>query len=196
MAKKQNWDNTKLQSYLLHDLWEPDQAMMVLAGFEMMGNYGNLRIKYVLDPSAFDMSANNINDIEEEMIERVRMLVGILESGNESNSKHPPAYFINWAISKRLPPEWLKWAIEKKLYKSDTPTIADHSFFNKLDPNYPVELDIALQVWKAISLEDKKGKPKARARDWLDANTKLSNEAKERISTVVNWDKTGGATKT
>jgi hypothetical protein len=196
MARKQNWDNTKLQSYLLHDLWEPDQAMMVLAGFEMMGDYGNLRINYVLDPSAFDMSANNINEIEEEMIERVRVLVGILESGNVSDSKHPPAYFINWSISKRLPPEWLEWAIEKKLFMPDMISISDHSFFNKSDQNYPIELDIALQAWKAISSENKKGKPKARAKEWLDANTKLSNEAKDRISTVVNWDKTGGATKT
>jgi hypothetical protein len=196
MNAKQNWNNTKLENYLLHDLWEPEQAMMVLAGFQMMGDYGNLRIDYVLDPAAFDMSANNINDIEEKMIERVRVLVGILESGNVSNSKHPPAYFINWAISKRLPPEWLKWAIEKKLFMPEEISISDHSFFNKSDQNYPVELDIALQAWKAISSENKKGKPKARAKEWLDANTKLSNDAKDRISIVVNWDKTGGATKT
>lgn len=196
MTKKQNWNNTKLESYLLHDLWEPEKAMMVLAGFQMMGDYGNLRINYVLDPTAFDMSANNINEIEEEMIERVRRLVGLLESGNIGDTRHPPEYFIKWAISKRLPPEWLDWAIEKKLFTPDTLLISDHSFFNKGDPHYPVELDIALQAWKAISSENKKGKPKARAKDWLDEHTKLSNEAKERISTVVNWDKTGGATKT
>jgi hypothetical protein len=196
MNAKQNWDNTKLESYLLHDLWEPEQAMMVLAGFQMMGDYGNLDINYALDPQSFQISSENIDAIEEEMIERVKKLVGILESGNVSSSKHPPAYFINWSISKRLPPEWLDWAIEKKLFMPDTISISDHSFFNKSDQNYPVELDIALQAWKAISSENKKGKPKARAKEWLDANTKLSNEAKDRISTVVNWDKTGGATKT
>ena len=31
---------------------------------------------------------------------------------------------------------------------------------------------------------------------WLDENTDLSKEAKERISIVANWDKLGGATKT
>jgi hypothetical protein len=150
----------------------------------------------VLDPTAFDMSANNINDIEEEMIEKVRRLVGMLESGTIGKTKHPPAYFINWSISKRLPPEWLEWAIQKKLYQSETLTIYDQSFFDQSSQNYPIELDIALQTWKAISSETKKGKPKARAKEWLDKNTRLSNEAKERISTVVNWDKTGGATKT
>lgn len=196
MTKKQNWANTKLESYLLHDLWEPEQAMMVLGGFQMMGDYGNLDISYALDPKSFDISSGDIGDIEEDMIERVRRLVGMLESGNIGDTRHPPEYFIKWAISKRLPPEWLDWAIEKKLFTPNTLSISDHSFFNKADPNYPVELDIALQAWKAISSETKKGKPKARAREWLDKNTKLSNEAKERISTVVNWDKTGGATKT
>lgn len=42
----------------------------------------------------------------------------------------------------------------------------------------------------------KKWKPKARIKKWLDDNTKLSNEAKERICIVANWDKLGGATKT
>lgn len=67
---------------------------------------------------------------------------------------------------------------------------------NKDSTTYPPELDIALQAWQAVSTIEKKGKPKARIKEWLDANTKLSDEAKERISIVANWNKTGGATRT
>ena len=68
--------------------------------------------------------------------------------------------------------------------------------FDEANPAYPIELDMALQAWQAVTATEGKGKPKARLRAWLDGNTKLSNEAKERIATVANWDKTGGATRT
>ena len=68
--------------------------------------------------------------------------------------------------------------------------------FDKTSPTYPPELDIALQAWQAVSATEDKKKPKARIKAWLDSNTELSNEAKERVATVVNWDKTGGATRT
>lgn len=66
----------------------------------------------------------------------------------------------------------------------------------EINNKYPPELDYALRAWQAVSSNEGKGKPKARIRKWLDENTALSNEAKERISIVANWDKLGGATKT
>jgi hypothetical protein len=68
--------------------------------------------------------------------------------------------------------------------------------FDSSKPNYPIELDFAVKAWQAVSTSEGKGKPKARIKKWLDDNTKLSNEANERIATVANWDKAGGATKT
>ncbi len=73
--------------------------------------------------------------------------------------------------------------------------------FDKASPTYPPELDIALQAWRAVSTSEGKGKPKARIIEWLVANpeiagSKLSNQVKERIATVANWHKTGGATRT
>ena len=62
-------------------------------------------------------------------------------------------------------------------------------------PNFPPELDFAVQAWRAVFTTEGKAKPKARIREWLDENTTLSNAAKERIATVANWDKTGGATR-
>ena len=69
--------------------------------------------------------------------------------------------------------------------------------FDKSSETYPTELDIAFQAWRAVSATEGKGKPTARIRKWLDTNAiHLSNEAKERIVTVANWDKSGGATRT
>ena len=72
-----------------------------------------------------------------------------------------------------------------------------HTSFDKASTTYPTELDLAMQAWQAVTSSEGKGKPKARIRAWLDSNTKnISNEAKERISIVANWDKSGGATTT
>lgn len=69
--------------------------------------------------------------------------------------------------------------------------------FNKTSSTYPKELDYALQAWHAITTTEGKGKPKARIMVWLKKNaSELSNEARGRIATVANWDKSGGATKT
>ena len=100
------------------------------------------------------------------------------------------ANFAKWAISKSLSlPSELAGLASKELGSSKV-------LFDNSKPNYPVELDFAVKAWQAVSTSEGKGKPKARIKKWLDENTELSNEAKERIATVANWDKTGGATKT
>lgn len=85
----------------------------------------------------------------------------------------------NVYLSYGLNRQW----INQELLNNDTVTL-------------PIELGYANQAWKVITSNDEKGKPKARIKKWLDENTELSNEAKDRISIVANWDKTGGATKT
>ena len=81
-----------------------------------------------------------------------------------------------------------KYGLSKKWITQELPSIDSI--------NLPIELGYANQAWKAVTINDEKGKPKARIKKWLDENTSLSNEAKERISIVANWDKAGGATKT
>ena len=78
----------------------------------------------------------------------------------------------------------------------DSSSQTTQPIFDKTSQTYPPELEIALRAWQAVSTTQSKAKPKARIRAWLDSNTDLSNEAKERIATVANWDKTGGATRT
>jgi hypothetical protein len=58
-----------------------------------------------------------------------------------------------------------------------------------------------VKAWTALASEQKfKSSPKATIESWIDANPdawlgegKLSMAAKERIVTLVNWKKTGGA---
>lgn len=96
--------------------------------------------------------------------------------------------FVAWALS-------IRWEMPEQFANLASSDSAQ-SEFKESDPTYPRELDIALQAWRAVSKSKEKGKPKARLHAWLDANTMLSNEAKERIATVANWDKLGGASRT
>lgn len=131
----------------------------------------------------------------------------------------PPLYWVNKALSKRINVLWLNFAIKFRFFEYCT-DINGNSYLTyvndleileneknesqimetKIDDvtsqNYPIELKFAIQAWQAVSTSEGKGKPKARIKKWLNENTELSNEAKERIATVANWDKTGGATKT
>ena len=77
--------------------------------------------------------------------------------------------------------------------------IAEYSSLDKNNSNYAIELDAALRAWQAVSIDEGKGKPKAKIMEWLDLHPtfkNLSKEAKKRIATVANWDKLGGATRT
>lgn len=102
--------------------------------------------------------------------------------------------FAQWAIS-------VNWEMPDEL-KHRAPSLDEISqekanqLFDKDSATYPPELDLAMQAWRVAASTEGKGKPKARIRAWLDVNTSLSNEAKERIATVANWDKIGGATRT
>ena len=69
--------------------------------------------------------------------------------------------------------------------------------------HFAPELALAVAAWRALS-QDKKFKsgPKNAISKWIEANpnewrgkNKLSESAKERIITLVNWNQTGGAPK-
>ena len=116
------------------------------------------------------------------------------------NERDSPNYWIKVALAKKISIPWLDFVIEqgfyekpKQLQEVEKPL---NLSFDKTSNTYPLELDLAIQAWQAVSSSEGKGKPKARIRAWLDSNAKISNEAKERISIIANWEKTGGATST
>lgn len=134
-----------------------------------------------------------------------------------------PKKWIDLALEKKISIPWIRWAKDYGFYSDadDEAQITKHKYDglsddevfdlvyggnrlmqdslrkNKDYKKLPIELDYALKAWLAVSNSDSKKKPKSQIRAWLDANAKeLSNEAKERISIVANWDKLGGATRT
>ena len=224
MEVKHYWDNSKLIDYLRFDYWHAESALWVLAGFNYpniedydvedyiknIDQFTNPKWDDVLDPKAFDHYTH-----EEKLADFKRMRAtyerlhaflqksqkGFDQEEDETDKYYSPAYFIDWAISKGIQPDWLDWAIDKGLYKqkSASELPAQTSIlqsFDKNSPTYPPELDWAWQAWQAISATTGKGKPKERTRAWLKDNApNLSKDAIERIATVVNWDKLGGATR-
>lgn len=114
---------------------------------------------------------------------------------NEDLEHDSPQNWIDRALNKKIAIPWLDFAIQKGFYKSETSASQlELPIFDKNSSTYPIELDLALQAWRAVTSNLGKGKaPKAQIIKWLDANTKLSVVAKERVATVANWNKTGGS---
>lgn len=205
----QNWDETELEVFLLYDQWEAGKAMNLLAGLDYWAMTSFLEGVTILDDQRFRDELSNQQ--QKEFIRQIlkkykRVTMPWVGSGREHDYKHTPVYFIEWALSKRFRPDWLDWAIERGLYIPKQESVLENTansekgtpdLFDKTSSSYPPELHLAFQAWQAVTATEGKGKPKARIKEWLEANTKLlSNEAKERIATVANWDKIGGATRT
>ena len=69
--------------------------------------------------------------------------------------------------------------------------------FNQDSSNYPSELDIAMQAWRGVTKgQNTGGTAKERIERWLDVRypdrRDLSNEARQRIAVICNWEKSGG----
>ena len=66
--------------------------------------------------------------------------------------------------------------------------------FDESAENYPRELDVAMQAWWAVSKQrDSSMTVKQQISAWLGKNyPKLSEESRERIATICNWEKRGG----
>ncbi|WP_300548088.1 hypothetical protein [Roseovarius sp.] len=78
------------------------------------------------------------------------------------------------------------------------------AFRNPAHEHFSAELDFAVTVWNALLPERKyHGGVKSAIEAWISANPEawkgdepISGAAKERIATLVNWNKGGGAPKT
>lgn len=69
--------------------------------------------------------------------------------------------------------------------------------FDPAQPEYPEELDVALQAWRAVS-NNPGNRPKEQLEIWVRTNyphIAKSNESLKRIATVANWSKGGRPTK-
>jgi len=77
-------------------------------------------------------------------------------------------------------------------------------FLDRNHPHFSPELALAVYAWQALKGEQElQRSPKQAISDWIDSNpeawegdTPLSNKAKERVITMLNWKKEGGANRT
>jgi hypothetical protein len=77
-------------------------------------------------------------------------------------------------------------------------------FMDKSHEHFAPELALAVEAWRALAEVQRFPRgPKAAIKEWIDANPdvwqgedSLSNEAKMRIMTLVNWKRSGGANPT
>lgn len=120
----QDWSCSRLVEYLSYDYWSPHIGLCTLSGFdhrccEKGDNSAPSHFNFAsaLDPGAFMSYKNENSEAEEQLLTRMNedidRLRGFWEnSGNDiEDRKYPPAFFIEWAISKTFTPDWLKWAI-------------------------------------------------------------------------------------
>ena len=124
------------------------------------------------------------------------------------------AAFMKWVQSKNMPSYRQSIIQAKKAQllavaqaeQQPTPPatllLPTPAFLDPSNPLSPVEMRVAADVWEiVVSTGAHKGtkSPKKAIRHILDTHPEysiFSNEAKERISTVANWNKNGGATET
>ncbi len=100
---------------------------------------------------------------------------------------------------------WLrsKGAVDGFFVSADADT-GEASFADPDHEHFSAELALAVVVWRSLVSEQKFPRgPKAAIETWIDANRDawlgegdLSAAAKERIATLVNWGKKGGAPST
>lgn len=102
MGDEQGWSGTQLGHYLRLDSWEPRLACGALI-FQLFQESGSVEEA---------MATMNRNQ------KKLNRLLQLWSSGGDTAliEKHPPAFFIEWALSNDIQPEWLDWAIEQGLY--------------------------------------------------------------------------------
>lgn len=124
----------------------------------------------------------------------------LLDSSKTKPSGDGKSYFLNIK-------ECIEWAEArgivvdnniKEAYKMCSVSLSHEPYCDVSHPGYSKELDVAIRVWLDV-VSNQAEKPKGQSfkkaiRKWIDKNhSDLSNEAKERIATLVNPNKNGGA---
>lgn len=128
---KQNYDKSALEHYLLYDLWNVKNALSVLCGLDYTFYSGTP------NPEMLEFNLNKERDKEavRTLCSKEYRLKDLWErSENGFDYSDTPAYFIEWALSKRFRPDWLDWAIVRGLYTPKQETVTDKPLQSL--PNY------------------------------------------------------------
>lgn len=99
---------------------------------------------------------------------------------------------------------WLKSRGISTGFFFDTDTSVSEDFMDASRDSFSPELALAVAAWRAVSAQPIRSRsPKSTIERWIDENPgewrgegALSASAKQRVVTLVNWQKEGGAPKT
>ncbi len=150
-------------------------------------------------------SSSDYSTMPVEFHDRLGIAISHLGSGRLMAEDNPP----NIAHSRTSLPGFAAWAISlnwtvpndfsslAKASESESDDSLGWEGFDLESPSYPKELDIALQAWRAATIQPKVGvSPKEQIKQWLsETYPELSNVARDRIATICNWEKSGGRPK-
>jgi hypothetical protein len=124
------WDESMLGDFLLYDFWRPQNAWLVLAGFDYSST------KHHICLLTIDQVRTLPYELYSEDVDRLRSLwQSKYQDGDMCEGEtFPPSYYIEWALSKRYRPVWLDWAVERRLYSPQQ--IAGNISQNEKKPPY------------------------------------------------------------
>lgn len=114
MTVEQDWGSSKLEDYLLSATWKAEDAMYILCGRDHLNNCKPLDIKAFnfFMVSEMELGETNIPCKEADRLKEIWER----EFEEVKAAQHSPAFFIEWAISKKHSPAWLDWAIRNSFY--------------------------------------------------------------------------------
>ena len=128
MEIQQDWDASMLRAYLLRDYWTLKGGLCILTGFDYSACIESAPYQpqwmHTLDPCTLQGHCGEDADKAEELLNRMNddlVQLRIIWVGCKRDIEaedFPPAFFIEWALSKNFIPDWLDWAIRNNLYTS------------------------------------------------------------------------------
>ena len=115
------------------------------------------------------------------------------------------AYDPDWSATTIERTDLVQWLIENNFDRGFFFQVGEASEDDFMDPRharFPAELALAVAAWRALNTPKGTGSVKSKIKRWMDENPSewkgdrpLEDTAKERVATVANWDKKGGAPK-
>lgn len=165
-----------------------------------------------IDPNAYD---DELSESERREVKACR--VSIWETARSSDGsagvkiEYSPGIFDNTVspseCDSRVSVEWVKNLLSSKGVTSGfffpSPTPPSEVFMDPAHEHFSPELALAVTVWRALETEQKFiSSPRNAIKAWIKDNSEawqseepIKKLAIERIATLVNWEKKGGAPK-
>lgn len=126
-------------------------------------------------------------------------MVGIIKRRWEScdheiDQRRSPEFFVRWAEARGFEIEWAQWARGAE-YIEVEPPVSSPPFFDADSEDYPELLHVAVRAWDHARCTSG-GTPKQRISRYVEERYPgITDGAREAISLIANWQKTGGRPK-